>query len=115
MPSVVINVNDVKLRDVEDENRPSFDFGTIEMDGRQLEIKFKGVTGCRELGLGSNEVDLDLVSVTVNGIQPRSFKRSVEKILRLASFFLQNKYLRFINSSIFQNKETELQPRLVCE
>ena len=92
MPSVVVNVNDVKLRDVDDENRPSFDFGTIEMDGRQLEIKFKGVTGCKELGLGSNEVDLDLVSVTVNDIQPRSFKKSVEKILRSVYFLVHNRF-----------------------
>ena len=82
MPSVVIDVNNINLREVEDEDRPSFRFGSIPFDDRQLEIRFIGVTGCKELGLGSNIVDLDQVKLSMDQIAPRAFKKSIGKILR---------------------------------
>ena len=88
MGSVIIDVNNINLRDVSDEDRPSHKHVDLLLDGRNLEIRFKGVTGCKELGMGSNEVDLDRVKLALDKVPVRSFKKSIQKILRYVNFEL---------------------------
>ena len=88
MNSVIIDVAKMNLRDVADEDRPSLCFGTLDIEGRDVEIRFKGVTGCLELGMGSNPVDLDEISAIMDKIPKRQLKKSIQKIIRYLCGFI---------------------------
>ena len=82
MPSTIVDLSTIDLPPVVDEDRPVWSAGEIELEEGRIGLRFVGVTGCQEKGIGENVVDLEVVKMAITAIPLRMLRRGIKAILK---------------------------------